>query len=113
MRQRINDWKPEVRSLIKTLRKHGFTIESVNNGVYEKMVDSMAGEAEFLREAVACDEATLVCIAPDGKRVGLYLVFGNDPGELVCDCSSHPDLDKATEEHGELWFGRPQPTIEV
>lgn len=110
--QRINDWKPEVSSLIQTLQKHGFTVESVDNG--ETRVNlATAGEAEFLSEAVACDEATLVCVAPDGKRVGLFLVLGNAPGELVCDCTSHPDLDAATGEHGELWFGRPQPMIEV
>ena len=110
--KRINDWKPEVSSLIQTLQKHGFTVESVDNG--ETRVNlAKVGEAEFLSEAVACDEATLLCVAPNGKRVGLYLVFGNDPGELVCDYTCNPDLDKVNKEHGELWFGRPQPTIEV
>jgi hypothetical protein len=112
MKQRINDWKPEVRSLIKTLRKHGFTIESVDNG--ETRVNlATVGEAEFLSEAVACDEATLFCVAPDGRRVALWLVFGNAPGELICDYSFVPGLGKVAEEHGEKWFGRPQPTIEV
>lgn len=108
----VNDWKPEVSSLVQTLREHGFAVESVDNG--ETRVNlAKVGEIKFIDEAIACDEATLFCVAPDGKRVALFLVLGNSPGELVCDYSCNSGLDKVTEEHGKMWFGRPQPVIEV
>lgn len=108
----INNWEPEVRSLIYTLIRNGFTPVSVDNGETETRYTEDAVN-EFISEAIACDEATLICLSPERKRVGLYLVLGNAPGELVCDYTCHPGLDKVSEEHGKMWFGRPQPTIEV
>lgn len=112
-----NDFKPETRSLIRALVAAGFTIESVDNGE----PDTDMGEpfpfeghtlAEFIDEACACDECRLYVKNPSGKPLGLYLVFGNSPGELVCDYHCDPLLDTVTCAESEKWEGRKQPTRE-
>lgn len=102
------DWKPEVRSLIKTLEKHEVEILAIDNGeeVTEK---KKVKTTQFIDECVACDEAWLVVQTKAGKKT-LYLVFGNSPGELVCDYSVDPQLDVATDEHYNKWESRKQPT---
>jgi hypothetical protein len=104
----INDWKPETNSLLETLEKHGLSILSVNNGEYStKLADTTRDD--FAEECMACDEAWLSVIAPDGKRGTLYLVYGNSPGELVCDYAICPEIEAACEEHFSNWEGRKQP----
>jgi hypothetical protein len=104
----INDWRPESKSLLKTLQKHNVTILSVNNGDEDtNYADTTLGK--FVDEMTACDEAHLYVQTPDGKKHVLYLVYGNSPGELVADYSIAPELDAATEEHYDKWEGRKQP----
>lgn len=105
----INNWKPEVASLIHRLRKAGFTIDSGNNGEEVFHWFSMK-PAEFIRELTACDEATLRVLSPDRARMlTIWLVFGNCPGEIVADYHLHEDLDKVTEAHFNAWEMRKQP----
>jgi hypothetical protein len=104
-----NDFRPETRSLFKTLKKHGFTLSAVNNGEdWVKLSD--VGATEFLEETVAADEAVVSVHYTDGKRYKLYLVLGNCPGELVCDHSDFDPLSVATSEHYDKWENRKQPT---
>ena len=103
-----NDFRPEVRSLFKTLRWHDFTILAVNNGdEWVKLND--VGVTEFLEETVAADEASLRVAYTDGKKYSLYLVFGNSPGELVCNHTDFDPLSVAVEEHCDKWENRKQP----
>ena len=40
------------------------------------------------------DDDTLIMHKPDGKKVGvIWLVWGNSPDEIVCDCSDNPEID--------------------
>jgi hypothetical protein len=40
-----------------------------------------------------CDEEWLFVSNADGKRIGqIYLVYGNDPDEVVCDCTDKPEI---------------------
>jgi hypothetical protein len=40
-----------------------------------------------------CDEELLLVHNADGKRIGqIYLVYGNDPDEVVCDCTDKPEI---------------------
>jgi hypothetical protein len=40
-----------------------------------------------------CDEELLLVHNADGKQIGsIFLVYGNDAEELVCDCTDHPDI---------------------
>ena len=105
----INDWKPESISLLETLQKHGVTILSVDNGESKTKFDADDLD-NFIDEMTACDEAYLTVSTSDGAKRVLYLVYGNDPGELVCDYSVSPELDDATARHYENWEGKPQPT---
>ncbi len=108
----INDWVPEVSSLLRTLEKHGFTLLRGNNGE-DDFKYSADKRAEFIENLIACDEASLR-VEKDGHGFGLFLVLGNDPGELVSDYSAKTDellalLDAPTREHSERWEGRAQP----
>jgi hypothetical protein len=85
MKRTVNDWEPEVRSLLKTLETHGLEIVSCNNGEQDedfpcltidgKMVKHLAGK--FLDEITACDECALYVKNRDGKKLWVSLVFGN------------------------------------
>ena len=103
-----NDWRPETRSLIKTLRAYGLEILRGNNG--EESFPYTPG-VEFIDNLTACDEARLVVKTPGGRRISLYLILGNSPGELVADYTVHPLLDSATKEHYARWESRKQPVI--
>jgi len=107
----INDWTPETRSLLKTLQSHGLTIVKVDNGEAETAFAG-ASLADFINEATACDEARLYVKTPTGETRSLYLVFGNEPGELVCDFSIDALVEAAVDEHYEKWEGRKQPLCE-
>ena len=104
----MNNYRPEVRSLIKSLRQAGFTPISVNNGE-EDVRYSDVSKTEFLEEIVATDEATLR-IQHNNKKVAIWLVFGNDPGEIAADYSDYEPLEEVIESHYTLWVDRKQPT---
>ena len=105
----INDWEPETRSLLEKLQKHGLVIHSVDNGEYRtKLADTTMDK--FIEDCMACDEAWLSVVAPDGKRKTVYLVYGNEPGVLASDYSVCEQIEAATDEHYEAWSGRKQPT---
>ena len=104
----MNDFRPEVRSLIKSLKNNGFIIVSVNNG--EECVEYKEVKVtEFLEEVVATDEAVLK-VKYNDKICSLYLVYGNDPGELVADYTDFEPLDEVIDLHYNKWEGRKQPT---
>lgn len=126
----LNDWNPETASLLATLQKHGFSIWAGNNGedgdFYRKNFET---EKAFLEELLACDEAWLYVsrnatkesAKTPGKQVkkhySLYLVLGNDPGELVSDWGIPEDaedakaLEDACAAHSAKWEGKKQPLI--
>ena len=108
---KLNNWKPETRSLIASLQKAGLTIHSQHNGEYGTKFSDVS-RSKFIEDLIACDESRLYVVTPEGKKLGLFLVLGNSPGELVCDYHCHPLLDAVTETHYKKWNGRKQPTIE-
>lgn len=107
----INDWKPELRSVLEAIRRHGFTVRLASNGEY--VVGAEKGDAALLACLDACDEAHLVC-DKDGHHASFFLVLGNCPGEIIADVGHSPELsdvvDTIIEEHGNAWEGRKQPT---
>lgn len=104
----INDWKPEVRALLKRLVEHGCKLISGDNG--EDMF-TFNRLGDFIENLIACDEATLRVQMPDGQFRNLYLVLGNEPGVIVSDYHVHPLLDTITDEHYNAWENRPQPKL--
>ena len=105
----MNDYRPEVRSLIKSLRQAGFTPISVNNGE-ESIRYSGVSKTQFLEEIVATDEATLR-LQHNNKLVGIFLVFGNEPGVIAADYSDYEPLENVIDEHYSRWENRKQPVI--
>ena len=106
----MNDYRPEIRSLLKTLKAHRFVPVSINNGEEIIKANSMTSR-KFLEEIVAVDDVNLVVQNNKGVKCSLWLVYGNDPGEVVCDYTDHPDLEKACEEHYDRWENKKQPTM--
>ena len=107
----INDWMPETRSLINSLIAAGAAIVSGNNGEGEDFPFTPDDVDGFLKELTACDEASLFVKTPNSKKSRwMYLVFGNSPGELVCDYTVDPLLDLVTTAHFAKWEGEDQPT---
>jgi len=91
----------ETVSLLRTLNKHGFDPIEVDDGE-ELMLTPTPTEAATAICNV--DEARLyVKKRSTGKELGLYIVLGNDPGELVADYHVDNDLDEATKEHYNRW----------
>lgn len=99
------DYRPEIRSLLRRLKKAGFALVSVNNG--EETIN-IEGETMAVDHIVSVEEAWLNVRIQD-KTLTLFLVLGNDPGEIVCDYHCHDLLEKVTTEHYERWESRKQP----
>lgn len=113
MSKMINDWAPEVTDLLTALTTAGFTLSSGDNGE-ERFKFDEAKRDEFIANLIACDESRLYVVDPSGKKVWLYLVLGNNPGELVSDYSmpakGTDHLDALTMAHYDKWSALPQPT---
>jgi len=111
MKQKINDWRPEVRALIIRLLEHGVEILRGDNGEDEftfPNVSSVGPRERFVENLVACDEARLF-VRVNNVHHWLYLVLGNSPGEIVSDYSVNPVLDLVTEAHYAEWELKGQP----
>lgn len=116
----LNDWSPETRSLLRRLKESGFNLIKSHNGEDGyKCVQFGKGpdEQALIDNLTACDEAHL-WIERGGdiaERYCLFLVYGNSPGELVCDYSFNAQredrLEAVTSAHYEEWSERKQPTI--
>jgi len=107
----INNWRPEVGSLLKRLIAAGCTILRGDNG---EETFKFKNEEQFITELTACDEASFYVRTPTSPASGrwVYLVLGNDPGELVCDYTVDEDLEKVCQAHNEEWEGKSQPKME-
>lgn len=107
--QTINDWEPEVRSLLEALIAANCVLVSGDNGE-DKFVYKDGELAAFIEELIACDEAHLYVLTPGGKERWLYLVLGNSPGELVSDYTVDATIDKVSSAESDKWSGKAQPT---
>lgn len=109
----VNNWAPEVNSLLKRLATAGFTVVSGHNSedpVEAPANNSVAAHKAFVEELIACDEFFLYVIHPPANRkLVLYCVLGNSPGELVNDYSRPDLLDKVIIAHSDEWGAKAQP----
>lgn len=106
----FRDYEPETRSLLQSLTAAGFVLLLVDNGGTD--VPFTGDLDSFVEECMGADEARLYVRAPDGRRVGLFLVYGNSPGELVADHHIHAQLETVVVTHGKQWDNCPQPMRE-
>jgi len=125
----LNDFRPEVSSLIATLEANGFTIVKAFDGEEYFRRDSFPTLAAFVDQMTGTDDCNLIVrrkamkdsVKTPGTRVyclySLTLIYGNSPGELLADWGVPHDaedsaaLDKASKEHGAKWEGKEQPTV--
>lgn len=115
----INNFNPEIASLLAALRNAGFTVLGGHNGENTvKYPGYYVSEDAFIDDLAACDEANLY-VCRDGFTFRLFLVLGNNPGELVSDWGWSKeaegtqvlkDLDATISKNGDEWEGRAQPT---
>lgn len=105
----INNWRPEVRSLLARLLAAGCTLVECE---HEDLVKFKGDLEAFITELTCCDECAMWVITPSGKKRWMYLVLGNEPGVIVSDYTVDPILDKVTDEHYKEWENRPQPKAE-
>jgi hypothetical protein len=65
---------------------------SVDDGEDFPIQNSDDPEA-VMAELGHCDDEWLIVSNADGKRIGaIYLVYGNDPDEVVADCTDKPEI---------------------
>jgi hypothetical protein len=115
MNEIINDFRPEIRSLLKAFTDAGFALDSGNNGEYEFKFSG--NFRKFVDDLDATDESHLR-VSKGGKSTWLFLVLGNSPGELVSDygylvgadvAEFNSAVDAIVDAHYEKWQSRGQP----
>ena len=105
--KQINDWQPEVKSLLDALVAVGCTLLTGDNG--EEQFEFNGDQAKFIENLIACDEASFSVRTPGGHLCWIWIVLGNSPGELVSDYHVDALLDAVTGAHHDKWYGQPQP----
>lgn len=100
------NYKPETRSLLRSLKTAGFCIGSVYDGGENITIDS---ETTAVEAICSVDESTLT-VRINGRSLRLFLVLGNEPGELVCDHTDCDLLENVVSAHYDKWENRKQPT---
>jgi sorbitol-specific phosphotransferase system component IIA len=65
---------------------------TVNDGEDFPVMHSDDAE-EVMAELGHCEEEWLYVENADRKKIGtIFLVYGNDPDEVVCDCTDKPEI---------------------
>jgi hypothetical protein len=100
-----NNYAPEILDTLIALVSAGFTLRAVDNGGGKETAETPATACSLID---ATDESYLYVTAPDGKRLSLFFVLGNSPGELVADWTMHPALDAVLDAVSDRWMGTEQ-----
>jgi hypothetical protein len=109
-KEAVNDFRPEVRSLLKELKLSGFKTVSANNGGGddETIKADDVTTNEFIQQIVATDSASLT-VEYEQKFYTIFIVLGNEPGEIVCDHTEFPLLSEVVDRHYDKWESKKQP----
>jgi len=102
----MKDYRPEIKSLIHTLKKHNFSPYILNDG--EELI---RGNKITADDIDAVEECHLYVKDANNKKYCIYIVLGNDPGEIAADYSDNEKLKAAIEEHYNRWENKKQPTM--
>jgi hypothetical protein len=102
----MNDYRPEIKSLLNTLKRHKFSPHILNDG--EELIRGNKINAD---EICAVDQSHLYVKDTNNKKFFIYIVLGNDPGEIAADYSDDEKLEAAIEEHYNRWENKKQPTM--
>lgn len=80
-----------VKQMVSRALDKGYTL-SVFDGEEFPVLHSDDLE-EVMAELGHCDEEWLYVENADHKKIGtIWLVYGNDPDEVVCDCTDKPEI---------------------
>ena len=93
------NYENETRSFLNRLTSAGFNLVEVFYDDFDDDRIEVSTIEEATEELVATDESFLIARSPEGKRVTLFFVYGNNPGELVADYSDHPLLTTIVDQH--------------
>jgi hypothetical protein len=102
----MNDYRPEIKSLLNTLKRHKFSPYLLNDG--EELIRGSAITAE---EICAVDESHLYVKDSTDKKFFVRIILGNEPGEAVADYSDYDPLDDVIQEHYNRWENKKQPKM--
>lgn len=112
------NWKPVVKSLIKTIQSAGFDLHSVNDGEERFNSPSLKDAVDVL---TSVDESWATFTDSNGVKRSVFVVLGNEPCETVCDYTYPKDMphddpiqvkwENAMEEFSESWEGKSCPTV--
>lgn len=105
----LNDFRPEITSLLNRMTAAGFTLTHGDNGEEQFRFDGDV--PKFVAKLEACDEAWLYATQRDGKRVCVFLVLGNEPGVIAADHTDTTELGAVTSAHYDEWESKEQPKI--
>ena len=98
--EKVHPYATEIRSLMRTLKRHGFAPVSVNDGETYEKVENQSQAVDII---LSVDESWLRVKHENGKRATVFIVLGNDPGEAVCDHHDWDPLTVAVSEHYDRW----------
>ena len=122
MKDPYKDYAPETRSLLAALAAAGWEVRRIDNGDGDAVITPKKGEPlseQDFQEIMGCDDCRIAVAHDDfrnekGNRrlFWVYLVFGNDPGELVNDYHVNPSLEAVLDAESNKWLGKPQPMAE-
>ena len=116
METKTHPYYKEVMSLFTRLGRAGFRFEYVNDGEDKHHLDTtlerVDGVGLLVDAVLSVDMSMLRVENPAGGKNTLFLVLGNNPGELVCDYTYSPDfegnqatIDSIVDAHYEEWDG--------
>ena len=115
--EKINDFRPEIKSLLNRLIAAKFTLVEGDNGEDKFKFDGDLDK--FISNLDATDESYLYVrpyvgiTVPENapaNTLGIFLVLGNEPGVIASDYTDHPGLSEVIDAHYEEWNDKPQPT---
>lgn len=116
MTRTIRDYKPEALSLWARLVSAGFTIRGVSNDGETMIKADGKTQEELIDELLGADEGWLYVTTPSTdfhRKATLYLVYGNEPGVIVCDHTAIPEIEDVVNAHWRFWEHQEQPTLAV
>ncbi len=107
---RLN-WSVPVNSLLNTLQKEGYKIYKAEDVIINENHSDLVARKKATEELVGVDGATLT-VKKNNKMYGLFLVFGNDPEEIVADYTDNEELESVIDKYCKMWEGKKCPVIE-
>lgn len=101
---------PVIGNLLTTLQRHGFTVVSVNQEFAPKGTNRQI--RQWAKHEIAGVEVSDVSVVHPELHLPRWfqVVLGNEPGEIVGDCTHNTLLEKAIEEFEANWKGEAWPT---